>query len=383
MTGPNNGSRSQSTAADSFFDLLGETLESLERGVRGQFLTHFFKTLAQIELCDADSASTWDLVLERQKELSKSIDRPVSLSTATIDVLQNMNLLRVPIFAEYGEFRKLRVSAATDALTGLYNRRLFEETFQRELSRSKRSRQPLALVILDLHRLKEVNDRYGHPQGDQALRMAAGAARDTVRASDYTFRIGGDEFAILLPQCDAAQSTALSWRVRTRYEAVVKGLHIEVALSVDFGIAVSPDDGEHRETLIHAADTRLYEMKKAEPRPGDGVLIPSQMIREGPGESAGQHGEAHRRDKRKWERVPLAGTSAHIVWNDGAPATAPVLDISFVGIALLVQKPDDFPPQVQAVLHMPIQLPVNVSLRKLNEQRMNGTGTRIGCVFGT
>src|SRR5208283_3811845 len=119
MMSANDRSRSQSTAADSFFDLLGETLESLDRGVRGTFLAHFFKSLAQIELSDVDSASTWDLVLERHKELSKSTGRPVSLSTAMIDVLENMNLLHVPIFVEYREFRKLRVSAATDALTSL------------------------------------------------------------------------------------------------------------------------------------------------------------------------------------------------------------------------------------------------------------------------
>jgi diguanylate cyclase (GGDEF)-like protein len=373
----------QSTAADSFFDLMGETLESLERGVRGTFLAHFFKTFAQIELSDTDSASTWDLVLERHKELSKNMGRPVSLSTAMIDVLENMNLLRVPIFVEYREFRKLRVSAATDALTGLYNRRLFEETFQKELSRSKRFRQPLALVILDLHRFKEVNDRYGHPQGDQALRLAAAAARDTVRASDYLFRIGGDEFAILLPQCGQGQSTALSWRLRARYEAVVKGLHIEVPLSLDFGVAVAPDDGEQREAIIRVADTRLYEMKKEEQLRADGVLIPSQGLREGPGKSPRERDEAHTRDQRKWERVPMAGTSAHIVWNEGVSTTAPVLDVSFGGVALLVAKPEDFPPVVQAVLHMPIQLPVTVNLRKLNEQPLHGEGTRVGCVFLT
>ena len=381
MMSANDRSRSQSTAADSFFDLLGETLESLDRGVRGTFLAHFFKSLAQIELSDVDSASTWDLVLERHKELSKSTGRPVSLSTAMIDVLENMNLLHVPIFVEYQEFRKLRVSAATDALTGLYNRRLFEETFQKELSRSKRSRQPLALVMLDLHRFKEVNDRYGHPQGDHALRLAAAAARDTVRASDYTFRIGGDEFAILLPQCDRAQCTALSWRLRARYEAVVKGLHIEVPLSLDFGIAVSPDDGEQRENMIRVADTRLYEMKKEALLPADGGLVPSLMIREGPGKSPSERAEAHSRDKRKWERVPMAGTSAHIVWDEGVPATAPVLDVSFGGVALLVAKPEAFPPLVHAVLHMPIQLPVSVNLRKLNEQPLHGDGTRVGCVF--
>ncbi|MGA2640917.1 MAG: GGDEF domain-containing protein, partial [Spirochaetia bacterium] len=233
----------------SFFDLLGETLGSLDRGVRGQFLAQFFKAFAQIELSESDSAAAWDRTLERHRELSESMSRPVSLKTALMDVLENMNLLRVPILIEYRELRKLRVSAATDELTGLYNRRLFEEYFQKELSRSKRFRQQLALVIMDLHRFKEVNDRYGHQQGDRALQLAAAAARDTVRASDSTFRIGGDEFAILLPQCDQAQCTALSWRLRARYEAAVKDLYFDVPLTLDFGIAVCPDDGEQRDAM--------------------------------------------------------------------------------------------------------------------------------------
>src|SRR5208282_2588268 len=101
---------------------------------------------------DGDSAAAWDRALERHRELSESMSRPVSLKTALMDVLEDMNLLRVPILIEYRELRKLRANAATDGLTGLYNRRLFEEYFQKELSRSKRFRQELALVIMDLHR---------------------------------------------------------------------------------------------------------------------------------------------------------------------------------------------------------------------------------------
>ena len=408
---PTNWSRAQSTAADSFFDLLGETLATLDRGVRGQFLSHFFKAFAQIELSQVDSAATWDLILDRHKELSRSISRPVSLNTAIIDVLENMNLLRVPIFVEYREFTKLRFNAATDALTGLYNRRLFEEYFQKELSRSRRFKEQLALVIMDLHRFKQVNDVYGHQQGDNALRLAAAAARETVRASDYTFRIGGDEFAVLLPQCDQAQCTALTWRLRARYEAAVKDLYVGAPLTLDFGIAVYPNDGEQREELIRVADTRLYDMKKAEHPPANGkeletqqsgsadgapspFLLPAEPgdespieeipVRKSPEEDLPREAEpASRRDKRKWERVPMVGTSAHIVWNEGAQTTTPVIDVSYGGIALLVENPETFPKSLNAVLHMPIQLPVSVNLRKSYEQRIVGAGTRVGCAFTT
>jgi diguanylate cyclase (GGDEF)-like protein len=396
MLGSNDSFQSRSIADGSFLDLLAETLTSLDSSLRGQFLAHFFKSFVHIELSDVDSAAVWDRALERHQELSGSLSRPVSLKTAVIDVIESLNLLHMPILVEYSELRKLQVSAATDALTGLYNRRLFEEYFEKELSRAKRFQQQLALVIIDLHRLKEVNDRWGHQKGDYVLRQAAAAARETVRASDFTFRIGGDEFAILLPQCDRAQCTALCRRLRARYEAAVSDLNIDVALTLDFGIAISPEDGEQREPMIHLADMRLYEMKNTRQRGAEeapheplelrgstDALIPSQPYRSEPiVESPGERREAHGRDKRKWERVPLAGTSAHIVWNDGAPRTAPIIDVSYGGLSLLVENPEIFPPLFQALLHMPIHLPVMVSLRKSYETRIHrGMAARVGCVF--
>ena len=125
----------------------------------------------------------------------------------------------VPILMEYEELKKLQVNAATDALTGLQNRRLFDEYCDKELTRAKRYGQPLAIVVLDLHKLKEVNDSHGHLQGDKVLQLAATTFGKTLRASDFAFRIGGDEFALLLPQTDTEQAAVLSNRVRAQFEA--------------------------------------------------------------------------------------------------------------------------------------------------------------------
>ena len=368
--GPDDSPRSQSTADESFFDLLEETLGSLDRGVRGQFLAQFFKALAHIELSDGESSSVWDRVLARRKELSRSMSRPVSLKTVIIDVLESMSLLHVPILVEYSELRKLQFSAGSDPLTGLYNRRLFEEYFEKELSRAKRSSQQLALVIVDLHRFKEVNDRHGHQQGDRALQLVAEAARETVRASDFTFRIGGDEFAILLPKCDEPQCVALSLRLRARYETAVSALSLEVPLTLDFGIAVFPDDSEQGDALVRLADRRLYEMKEALRFGSDGA----------PEKPAG-HFVGVPQNKRKWERVLLTGTSAHLICSVGPQTTVPVIDVSYGGIALMVEDPDAFPEAFQAVLHIPIQPPLGVSLRTSYTKCITGTGTRVGCSF--
>lgn len=398
MPSPADVPRSQPTAEESFLDLLVETLESLDRSVRGQFLQRFFKSLAQIELPESDAISTWDQILERRRELSLSLSKPISLKTAMVDVLASTNFLRVPILVEYDELKKLQINAATDALTGLYNRRLFEEYFNKELNRSKRYGQQLALVMMDLHRFKEVNDKYGHLQGDQALQMAAAALRKTVRASDYAFRIGGDEFALLLPQCDAEQCRVLSRRLRANYEAAVQGLKLDVPLALDYGVAVYPEDGDQRESLLRLADQRLYELKNAtrnHPR-----IVPRETPREtvplpaappvpaaapprtpvpAPVESVIRQA-AEGKNKRKWERVSLVGTRAYAVLVDGEDKTARVIDLSYGGVALQVERPEELPAAFQAVLHVPILPPVKVSLRKTYEQ-IHGEGTRVGCAF--
>ena len=241
-------------AEDAFLDLLIETLDSVDRPARSQFLQRFLRTIAQLDLTDTQSLECWEQILARRRELSESLGKRISLKTAMVDVLASSNVLRVPILMEYEDLKKLQINAATDPLTGLYNRRLFEEYFDKELNRARRYNQSLALVIMDLHRFKEVNDRYGHQKGDQALQIAASTLRKSLRTSDYAFRIGGDEFALLLPQSDPDQAGALGRRVRTVFESAIQPIQLDVSLGLDFGVAVHPEDGDQKEILIRVAD---------------------------------------------------------------------------------------------------------------------------------
>ena len=126
---------------ESFLELLAETLENLDRTARAQFLQRFFKTLAQLELTDAASLEYWENIVRRRRELSESLEKPVSLRTAIVEVLASSSHLRVPVLMEYEELKKLQINAATDPLTGLYNRRLFERPL-REGVEPRASLQP-------------------------------------------------------------------------------------------------------------------------------------------------------------------------------------------------------------------------------------------------
>jgi diguanylate cyclase (GGDEF)-like protein len=117
------------------------------------------------------------------------------------------------------------------------------------------------LVTLDLHRFKEVNDKHGHPRGDKVLHAAAATLRKALRTSDSAFRIGGDEFALLLPQTDSAQAAALSRRIGVVFAEFLRPLDLSVSVTMDYGLATYPQDGDQRDQLIRIADERLYRAK--------------------------------------------------------------------------------------------------------------------------
>src|SRR6266403_1766215 len=248
---------------DSYFELLADTLESLDLPARGQFLQRYFRAIAHLDLRETQSVEIWDQMLARRRELTDLVGRQVSLKTALTDVLSSSGLLRVPILIEYDELKRLELNAVTDPLTGLHNRRLFAESFEKELNRARRYGQPLGLVTLDLHRFKEVNDQHGHPRGDDVLRAAAATLKKALRTSDSAFRIGGDEFALLLPQTDSPQALALSRRVETVFAEMLQPLQLIVGVSMDHGVATYPQDGEQADQLIRVADERLYRLKQA------------------------------------------------------------------------------------------------------------------------
>lgn len=263
MPSPGTPVEFRSSSAASFLEIIIETLQPLDHSARAQFLRGFFRALTHLDLSEEKSVRLWDEILLRRQSLSANLGQTVSLQTALVDVFTSSDLFRFPILIERDDLKKLEVSAVTDPLTGLSNRRLFQETFEKELNRAKRYTQPLSLVSLDLHRFKEVNDQLGHPRGDDVLRAVASTLRKSLRTSDAAFRIGGDEFALLLPQTDVAQALALSKRISVVFSEVLRPLNISVPVSLDHGVATFPMDADRTEELIQIADARLYRLKHA------------------------------------------------------------------------------------------------------------------------
>jgi diguanylate cyclase (GGDEF)-like protein len=378
------------SSEEPFFELVAETLDNLDRAARAQFLQRFFKNVAQLELSEVQALEYWERIFTHRRELADSLGKPVSLKRAMLDVLAASTYLRVPILIEYEQLKKLEFNAATDPLTGLYNRRFFDEQFDREINRASRYNQHLALVMLDLHQFKEVNDRYGHPRGDLLLRTAAHTLRRSLRTSDYAFRIGGDEFALLLVQSDKEQAITLARRVRSNFATAVEPMHMAPALALDFGVAVYPADGDQKEVMIRVADERLYEMKYSQRTAGAtsdaaaadqrarteliSAILPS--LQRPPT-------AAKERELRESERVPLGGSKAYAELLGEPKRMVRVLDLGYGGVALEISAVEQLEDAFEAMLHVPVLPPVRVSLRKVYQVGIGAGQTRVGCAFVT
>ena len=163
---------------------------------------------------------------------------------------------------------KRRQAAFCDHLTSLANRRAFFESAELELDRTAHSPRPLALVVIDADHFKHINDRHGHPAGDRVLCDLADALRDTFRAVDTVARIGGEEFAVLLPSTGLAQALAIAERLCTKVAARLVAIDgAEIAYTVSAGVAVlAPGAGGDGlptsiDTLMKRADQALYSAK--------------------------------------------------------------------------------------------------------------------------
>jgi diguanylate cyclase (GGDEF)-like protein/PAS domain S-box-containing protein len=158
--------------------------------------------------------------------------------------------------------RQLRLLASTDSLTGAHNRRHFLHLLEQELARYQRYREPAALLMLDLDHFKQVNDQYGHAAGDSVLKAFTARAQQMLRRSDHLGRLGGEEFAILLPDTEASGAYELAERLRqVMADFPVACAEGSIHFSVSTGIAHFHHDDLSADTLLARADHALYRAK--------------------------------------------------------------------------------------------------------------------------
>ena len=160
--------------------------------------------------------------------------------------------------------RQLRELASREPLTGLYNRRHFNEVLDRSFAEARRYQHDLSCIMIDLDRFKEVNDAYGHHVGDDLLIVTAATISSQLRGADLAARFGGDEFILLMPQTDADSARTVAERIAVQFMRDVAERIPQVRVTMSMGIATIPAvDVQDAEDLVRAADGAMYDAKAA------------------------------------------------------------------------------------------------------------------------
>lgn len=188
--------------------------------------------------------------------LTKPLESLTQLDIALTRALERRRLVRENkrLFAEVQRL------AITDPLTGIYNRRKVDQILPDEVERARRYNRPLSLIMLDLDKLKRINDKFGHNAGDQALKWVAEVVRTEVRSVDVPARIGGDEFLILLPEADLEAASRVAKRVCRR---ISEEKNSSIDISVSAGVVQWSRELASADDFLQVVDQAMYQAKRA------------------------------------------------------------------------------------------------------------------------
>jgi diguanylate cyclase (GGDEF)-like protein len=242
-------------------------LKSLSDLENAPVFANAVRFMFHLKLDDAEAEGLLDRVLDHRRVLTDALGRDPGLRVAAMDYLSNVEKrYENPKIVEMEEFEETERSARTDTLTGLANRRVFHETLDGEIRRSRRYRWPVTVLMLDLDHFKDVNDGNGHMLGDQVLERVGGIVRHAVRDADVACRFGGEEFAVVLPETAREGGYAVAERIRRRVEQAFLSRPVDghdVPMTISAGLATFPEDALHAEELIARADEALYGAKRS------------------------------------------------------------------------------------------------------------------------
>lgn len=237
-------------------DMLGRNLHALL--VSGQQLEAFQAGLAEMQQSGAGALTGKTVELTALRNDGAEIFVDISLSAVRIKGGWHVVGIARDVTARKLAEQRLELLATTDPLTEASNRRRFDEVLRTEIARSRRYGVPLSLITCDIDYFKRINDGFGHPAGDRVLKRFAGLISENIRETDVFARLGGEEFAILAPNCDEGCACLFADKLRKAIEGHV--FPDAQRLTCSFGVA-GFRDGEGQDSLVKRADEALYRAK--------------------------------------------------------------------------------------------------------------------------
>lgn len=240
-----------------------ETMEQLAEKFGSTAFSVLFNVLTSLDLADDEALKHWQAVLQHHGRLEASSGTEFPLRLAIFSYFCTVEkLLDNPRLVDIRSHEKTVQHSRHDHLTGLLNRRLFEEIFNREISRAIRHGNDLALLFFDIDDFKKINDTLGHPAGDAVLRWVADILEKNKRGEDIAVRFGGEEFVLLLPQTSKNSALVIGERIRSEIQKnILEFAGRKINITVSCGLAAYPYDAAAAENLLDNADQGLYLAK--------------------------------------------------------------------------------------------------------------------------
>lgn len=225
-----------------------------------QFFSTYMKLLCELDMDEEEARYHYKQIQHHEAKLERAAGRILGFRVAMLDYLLNINpKLECPKIIEFSTYTTMLAQTTLDGLTGVFNRRYFDNQLCIELNRSKRYNHTFSLLLLDIDDFKKINDTYGHTVGDNVLEEFAGILKNHLRSEDIAARYGGEEFTLLLPQTDLKGAKIFAERLLEEARDFIYTDGIRVTFSG--GVGNYPHHGISEKELIETADKGLYESK--------------------------------------------------------------------------------------------------------------------------
>ncbi len=319
-------------------DSVLEAAESLYKSGEKDIYARLIHVMCHLRLPPAEAKHTWEAIIQHRDLLEEKLGRKAGFRVAMVDYFVNeSHELKNPKVIEIHVYAETARQAAVDELTGVFNRRFFDAAIERELKQATRRNREFSLLIMDIDNFKRVNDTHGHTTGDAVISALGKLLKRSIRSEDTPCRIGGEEFAVILPETSPEGAMIVSEKIRTEF-AKLKIASTDLSLSG--GLATFPGDATTSAELIDRADQMLYFAKYS----GKNRII------------------CYSQNKRRHIRYPLEWELS-ITKTNGSPGRSTSQDVSIEGISF--ELDEAMQPGELMSLHLnmdshPMELPVQI-----------------------
>lgn len=238
-----------------------QKIDNLSKRSEKGFFSDLFKVIASLEIPEEEAEHCWNEILAHSRTMSETMGRPIGFRVAMLDYFTNKRkLVKNPKIIEFDMYEEVIKHSIIDELTGVYNRRYFNTSLEREIKRSSRYKKNLCLFVFDIDNFKSYNDTFGHSEGDRALQIVAENLLKAFRTEDTACRIGGEEFAVILPETDLDAAFKACLRFSEKLKEV-SGFALLRKITVSGGISSYPDS-DQADDLYVCADELSYKAKR-------------------------------------------------------------------------------------------------------------------------